>query len=410
MERRRLTPDLPTYEIGQLFLQIVDGVRDSHYKSMREDIYEHIRSPQNPVDWKDPEAWIPQKLAGKSCDLALHFWRKSEHLVNPRHTFGPMDLCTIHELVDLQNDVVRISERGRKFIENELTILAKIDQHEGLLLVLSEVAAKGPEVREQFYEEYKHFCRTRTDTIRENTIRSSLSLRLSNLVQRNLIKRLGVSYEITDAGICYLERLKIQFGTQTPAGAAQVGHPKRIRSEFDPDLANLIREKNWRARQQLLEFLQSMDPVMLEHLIKFLLEKMGYEDVQVTSLVNDKGVDVVGDIEVGISRVREVIQVKRQKDSVKRPTLDQLRGSLYRFDAIRGTIITTGKFSKGANDEAFAVGAAPITLIDGQALINLLVKHNIGIRRRELRFLEFDESSLKQFEPEDKLESLPSGE
>ena len=44
------------------------------WEPCEKDIYEHIRSPQNPVDWRDPEAWIPKKLSGKICrDLALRF-------------------------------------------------------------------------------------------------------------------------------------------------------------------------------------------------------------------------------------------------------------------------------------------------------------------------------------------------
>ena len=48
------------------------------------------------------------------------------------------------------------------------------------------------------------------------------------------------------------------------------------------ELANLIRQKNWAARQQLLEFLRTMNPFKLEHLIKLLLEEMGYSNVKVT--------------------------------------------------------------------------------------------------------------------------------
>ena len=127
---------------------------------------------------------------------------------------------------------------------------------------------------------------------------------------------------------------------------------------------------------------------------------MGYDDVEVTAASNDKGVDVVADIELGISRVREVIQVKRHKGNVGRPILDLLRGSLYRFDAVRGTVITSGGFAKGAKNAAFAKGAAPITLIDGERLLDLLIEHDIGIRRREIRILEFDGEALSQFEAE----------
>ncbi len=44
---------------------------------------------------------------------------------------------------------------------------------------------------------------------------------------------------------------------------------------------------------------------------KDLLDAMGYEEVVVTSPTNDKGVDVIGNIQNGITMVREVVQVKK---------------------------------------------------------------------------------------------------
>ena len=64
--------------------------------------------------------------------------------------------------------------------------------------------------------------------------------------------------------------------------------------------------------------------------------------------------------------------------------LDSLRGALYRFDAVQGTIITTSGFSSGARAVAFDRGAPPITLIDGETLIGLLIEHGIGVEKRSL--------------------------
>jgi restriction system protein len=114
-----------------------------------------------------------------------------------------------------------------------------------------------------------------------------------------------------------------------------------------------------------------MEPIAFEHLIGQLLESMNYQSVVVTAPSNDRGVDVVADIELGITSVREVVQAKRQKSNVQRTILDALRGSLYRFQAVRGTIITTAGFSKGAMQAAFEAGAPPITLIDGSKLMDL---------------------------------------
>ncbi len=104
--------------------------------------------------------------------------------------------------------------------------------------------------------------------------------------------------------------------------------------------------------------------------------------------------DVKAERELGVSWVREVIQAKRHRHTIQRKELDALRGSLYRFDAVRGTIVATSSFSKGAQDAAFAQGAAPITLIDGEKLVDLLVEHNIGVRKESVEFLTLDAEGL----------------
>lgn len=88
-----------------------------------------------------------------------------------------------------------------------------------------------------------------------------------------------------------------------------------------------------------------MNPYKFEHLIGQLLEAMGYEQVEVTKASGDKGVDVVGRVQVGITTITEVVQVKRMQSNITRPVIDQLRGALPYHSAIRGTLITTGRFA-----------------------------------------------------------------
>ena len=133
-----------------------------------------------------------------------------------------------------------------------------------------------------------------------------------------------------------------------------------------------------------------------EGLIKDLLEAMDYEDVVVTKQSGDKGVDVVGHYQFGITLVKEVVQVKRHQGSITRPVLDQLRGALPYHQAIRGTIITLGKFAQGCKDGAIYPGAAPITLIDGDKLMELLLKHGVGVKKRQATLIEIDESIFEE--------------
>lgn len=80
--------------------------------------------------------------------------------------------------------------------------------------------------------------------------------------------------------------------------------------------------------------------------------------------------------------------------------LDQLRGSLHHFNAVRGTIITTGRFSKGVEEAAFERGAAPTTLIDGDKLLDLLFENQIGVTKRQVEYWEFAAEKLAQFKGE----------
>lgn len=61
---------------------------------------------------------------------------------------------------------------------------------------------------------------------------------------------------------------------------------------------------------------------------------------------------------------------------------------------MRGTIITIGGFSKGTRETAFELGAAPVTLIDGEKLLDLLIEHELGVRKKALEILELDEAAL----------------
>lgn len=219
-----------------------------------------------------------------------------------------------------------------------------------------------------FLREYSKFGTT-------STIKDTLRRRLVNLVERGLVERDGNYYVITQEGIDYA------------ASFAKAG-------QIDPEreVLRAIAEYNRSQRAAIRERLSEMAPSAFERLARDLLEEMGYEDVQVTKQSGDKGVDVVATVRFGITTVREVVQVKRHKSNIRRPTLDQLRGALPYHDAIQGTIITLGSFSKGCKEAALFKGAAPITLIDGDRLLELMEEHGVGVVKKPARLYGPDES------------------
>ena len=384
---RSLTPHLPDNTSVRHFIAIMDSASESLFHGMYAELWAQRGNPQEQVEWADPDQWIPLRLSGDQQVLALRLWRESKRTVNPRYARGAWTLATRHNLIAVDMDVLHLTDRGRQFIaEPTGRVVAEIDGVEGTLTVLRLIAEKGPGWRGEFLPGFTEYCHTYTTLRSDNVIKSYLYNRMNSLVERGYVTRRGLTYEITDLGLSYLD-----INTSLMPGSPIVTSRRS-------DIHKLAKELRQEAREQLAAYLAHMDPFKFEGLIKVLLEEMGYEDVETTTPTNDKGVDVIAYIELGISSVREVIQVKRHKSSLNRTVLDQLRGSLHRFNAVRGTVISTGKFSKGAQEAAFERGAAPITLIDGDKLLDLLMERQIGVTRKSVEYYEFDPAKLVQFE------------
>ena len=383
LSRRVRIPLFPTYgEVRQL-LKIWPGCIKAHVTGLRSALAQLRGTPQNPVDWTDPDTWIPEKLSGDVRDLAMAIWTKSDQVVNPRYIYGSWLLVQKYELLKADtNDKLRLTDRGRNFIEHQGgSAEIFLDQQEGLAELLIMVSDSGP-VRfaglvDTWAEYLEQYSGLRTDS----TIRDALRRRLNNLLDRGLIDRKGAKYSATDAGIGYLERV---------VTLPEPDERQQIRK--------LTKELEEKVRKDLLEYLLQMNPKAFEILVGLLLLEMDYVNVEVVGESGDGGVDVIAEIELGVTSVREVVQAKRHRRAVQRKDLDALRGSLYRFNAVRGTIVATSRFAKGATEAAFAQGVAPITLIDGDKLVDLLIKHGIGIRKRPIEVLSIDRDELSRIE------------
>ena len=390
-ERRVRIPLFPSYTYVRGLLSVLDNLPRSDIQGLLNSLAELRGTPQEPEDWSDPDEWIERKLQGNSRNLAKAIWDKSHHRVNPRHLYGSWYLVKGYGLLteDAQG-ILHVTEYGQDFLDNQTgETVVYVDQGEGLIRLLGILVEKGAGKRGQFLPEWTTYLQAYSNFGTDSTFKDTLRRRLANLVERELVTRSGNIYQISPNGLAYLE----QVGREGPPSLAET-------SEFQA-LYQLAEKQRQTTREELGKQLSKIDPFQFEHLIRHLLEEMGYQNVEVTSPTNDKGVDVVANIELGITAVREVIQVKRHAANIQRPVLDALRGSLHRFGAVRGTIITTGDFSKGTKDAAFEAGAAPITLINGQKLIDLLIEYGLGVRKKTIEVWELDEQSLVAGEEEE---------
>lgn len=153
-----------------------------------------------------------------------------------------------------------------------------------------------------------------------------------------------------------------------------------------------VAEQNKKIRRDLLEHLQAVTPEEFEQLIGRLLVALGFEDVSVTRISSDGGIDVRGTLVVGdVIRTRMAVQAKKWKkgNNVQAPTVQQVRGSLAAHE--QGLIITTSDFSKGACVEAQRLDAVPVGLMNGEQLTGLLIEHQIGVRREPMELLSLSD-------------------
>ena len=77
------------------------------------------------------------------------------------------------------------------------------------------------------------------------------------------------------------------------------------------EMAGLVEKKNREVRQVLLERARGAPPAEFERLIGELLSAMGFEDVDVTNISGDGGIDLRGTLVVGDTvRIRMAVQAK----------------------------------------------------------------------------------------------------
>jgi restriction system protein len=379
--RKVRTPLFPLYSEVRALLPIWDDVAKEHVRKLIKEIWEHTGTPQNPVDWSDPDTWIEQRLSKEHQLLARRIWEGTQKSVNPRHVYGSYLFIYGYDLLAPDSSGrYRLTERGKGFLHEEERVVREIDEMEGISELLAILSTKPHAKRADLLPEWSEFLQTYSRYGTDSTIKDTLRRRLINIVERGFATREGNTFDVTAKGRAY------------------AATSWRGKSEPHQAIMRAIGEYNAAQIEQLKERLGEMSPHRFERLIGELLEAMGYEDVAVVGQAGDRGIDVVGTVQVGITTIREVVQGKRHKNSINRQVVDQLRGALPYHRAIRGTLITLSRFTSGCAEAALFPGAAPITLIDGDRLVKLLIDHEIAVTRREAFLTEVDAS---YFEPTD---------
>lgn len=219
-------------------------------------------------------------------------------------------------------------------------------------------------------------------------------------MMENLIDSTGETPEATMGAQIYVDIKKDKNSPFRKVGRGLFTLNKKSDNSNSPLL--IIDNQNELTKSRLKELLHSMDPFQFEYLVADLLQEIGYENVTVTKRSGDKGIDVIANLTVGgITNVKTVIQVKRYAASnkINGAVITQLRGSAE-VDQ-RGLVITTSDFTKDGIDEAQAPNKMPVSLVNGEKLIQLLIKYGVGVKKQELYVLSIDEAYFQNYTAEE---------
>lgn len=149
------------------------------------------------------------------------------------------------------------------------------------------------------------------------------------------------------------------------------------------DLLELYDQYEAAFKRAILSRLHDLEPAQFENFARKLLEAYGFTETVVTQVSRDGGIDGHGRLKVGLAMMNVAFQCKRWQGPVGRPEIDKFRGAIQgEFE--QGIFFTTSDFTTEAREASIKKGAVPIVLLNGEAIVDLMIEKDFGIRRRPL--------------------------
>ncbi|MDZ7391311.1 MAG: Mrr restriction system protein [candidate division KSB1 bacterium] len=162
--------------------------------------------------------------------------------------------------------------------------------------------------------------------------------------------------------------------------------PEQAEEEASSGAATALEEAEEAAWSAIEEHLERMSPYDFQELVAGLLRAMGYHVSWVAPPGPDKGIDIIAHTDpLGIQGPRIKVQVKRRSDKT---TIDGVRSLLALLgEGDVGLFISTGGFTREAEDEARRQEKRRIILLDLNRLFDLWVEHYEKIPEVQRRLL-----------------------
>ena len=136
--------------------------------------------------------------------------------------------------------------------------------------------------------------------------------------------------------------------------------------------------------RELIQKIKDNTPEFFEQLVLDLLVGMGYggsrADAEAVGRSGDGGIDgIIKEDPLGLDVI--YVQAKRLKENVPVKDIRDFTGALESKGARKGIFITTSGFANPAINFARDMTTKKIILIDGNQLVELMIKYNVGVSK-----------------------------
>lgn len=258
------------------------------------------------------------------------------------------------------------------------------------------------------------------------TIRNRTGWAMTFLTKASLIEKIAPkTYRATASGIEFLKRhpetITVADLERIPGyeEAWEAGRQKRLASSVNraaiphsessetPDevIEREVKAVNAVIRERILKAVLDQSPAFFEKLVLEVLQAMGYGGKLASATEHlgqsgDEGIDGrINQDALGLDQI--LVQAKRYapEHTVGRPAIQGFVGSLAGQGVTKGIFITTSSFAENAYDYVQRGSNLKVVLIDGETLVGLMLKHNIGARvAHKYEIYELDQNYFEEAE------------
>jgi len=177
-----------------------------------------------------------------------------------------------------------------------------------------------------------------------------------------------------------------QFKNNRNNEVVETKEDKILTDTHTPDEIFEVAEKEYlnSLKQDLLDALKKVDPIRFERIVLDLMEKMNYGIGEMTKRSHDGGIDgIINEDELGIQKI--YLQAKRYSENkVNEREIQNFVGALDCSDTNKGVFITTSYFCEKAYQKAAAAKNKIIRLINGEELVTLMIRYNLGVQNKKI--------------------------